>query len=321
MTASPPECWTTETSVFLTSFYGWTPGTWGKIGWSGDAGATRRANMMRQLTDPFIAVCYVTSNKSWIDRGLKGMIAGFYLVSHDEGDRDEFTHPIHHAERPGQWRHSLRAIRAFSYLPEYRINIREFDSSVLARARSVSRYGEVVTDLVRIERLRTIPWREVPVYDPRTGSDEADNWERPAGMVRPGPPNVKGSGPTAGTAHLPRELYILRLDGSTGTYLGRPETSERIYKVGMSVSPDARRQTLQGHMPRGAFRWVVDRTTRGDGDAPYPNYAAAVAGETAMKRYLADAAEWLDGEFYLAEPSIVQEAWNAGREAAAGFAP
>ena len=115
MTASEIDFWTDDTSVLFTSFWGWTPETWGTVGWSGDRGLTRRANLLAQLTDPFVTVCYVTSNKSYIDPALKGMIAGFMLVTHQTGDRDEFTHPIHHGRDPDKWRHSLRAIRAFSY--------------------------------------------------------------------------------------------------------------------------------------------------------------------------------------------------------------
>ena len=37
------------------------------------------------------------------------MIAGFYLVSHETGDRDEFTDPIHHGRDSEKWRHSLKA--------------------------------------------------------------------------------------------------------------------------------------------------------------------------------------------------------------------
>lgn len=138
MTNDSAEFWTSNTSVLFTSLWGWSPETWGTIGWTGDRGHTRRANLLKTLSDPFITACYVTSNKSYADPELKGKLAGFYLVSHELGDRDEFSHPIHHSRNPDKWRHSLRAIRAFSYLPEYRLPVLKFDPTISDRARSVA---------------------------------------------------------------------------------------------------------------------------------------------------------------------------------------
>ena len=97
----PPgnDIWDRGYSVLFTSFWNWTPETWGTVGWTGVRGLTRRSNLLAQLTDPFITVCYITSNQTYIDRALKGKIAGFYLVSHESGDRDEFTHPRNGCQR------------------------------------------------------------------------------------------------------------------------------------------------------------------------------------------------------------------------------
>jgi hypothetical protein len=119
-----------------------------------------------------------------------------------------------------------------------------------------------------------------------------------------------------GTQNLPRELYVLRLSGDVTAYLGRHVDGAAIYKIGLSVSPDLRRQALQKSMPRGIFRWKVARSTRLDGHAPYNGFAAAVAGEDAMKRHLARKAEWLGGEFYLASEAEIETAWRLGHEAA-----
>ncbi|WP_289036644.1 hypothetical protein [uncultured Roseibium sp.] len=309
--------WTDDTSVLFTSFWGWTPETWGTVGWSGDRGFTRRANLLKELSDPFICVCYVTSNKTETDPDLKGMIGGFYLVSHETGDRDEFTHPIHHDREPEKWRHSLRALRAFSYLPEYRPKAMDIFPGLSRTARHVSAMGEIITDPAKVEELRSIPWVEVPVYSSPTETARPSDPGLPmAGMVPAGPASSEGYIIPEGNRHLPRELYVLRLAGDTAAYLGRPTGGASIYKVGLSVSPDFRRQSLQKSMPRGAFRWCVDRTTRKDGHAHYSGFAAALAGEDAMKRHLARYSEWLGGEFYLASEADIDAAWVAGRQAA-----
>lgn len=311
------DIWDRGYSVLFTSFWGWSPETWGTVGWSGNRGLARRSNLLAQLTDPFITVCYVTSNKTYTDPTLKGRIAGFYLVSHETGDRDQFTHPIHHEREVGKWRHSLRALRAFSYLPEHRLNVTDLDPGLPGRARSVSAMGEVLTDPDQIKLLRETPWVEVEVYTPasawRSGTEPDDARH---GMVPAGPASSDGYVVAGGSQWTPRELYVLRLDGDIDAYLGRPAEGRAIIKVGLSASPDLRRQSIQKAMPRGAFRWKIDRTTRSCGLTLCPNHAVAVKGEDSMKRHLAAQAEWLDGEFYLATEDDIDAAWHFGCQAA-----
>lgn len=193
MSESKIDFWTDNTSVLFTSFWGWSPETWSTVGWSGPRGLTRRSNLLEQLSDPFITVCYVTSNKTFIDPALKGKIAGFYLVSHQEGHRDEFTHPRHHERDKGKWQHSLKAVRAFSYLPEHRLSVTELDPTMLARALSIAAMGEVLTDARQIALLRETPWTEVEIYTPPfdfNGRAPVDYAEH--GMVRAGPASTEG---------------------------------------------------------------------------------------------------------------------------------
>lgn len=313
----PSDVWDRGYSVFFTSFWGWSPETWGTIGWTGDRGLSRRRNMLEELTDPFIAVCYVTSNKSEIDPELKGKIAGFYLVSHETGDRNEFTHPHHHHREIDKWRHSLRAVRAFSYLPEHRLDITDFDPGILARARSVAAMGEVITDPEQVKLLRDTPWTEVEVYTPVAASEEGNlGGAGSKGMVPAGPASAEGYVVANGTQWLPRELYILRLQGDTDAYLGKPADGRIIVKIGLSASPDLRRQAFQKSMPQGAFSWKIDRTNKTCGLRSYPNHEVAVRGENAMKKHLAAHADWLGGEFYLATEDDIDAAWEAGCRAA-----
>ena len=320
MTGEAADIWTDARSVLFTSFWGWDPETWGAIGWTDNRGRTRRDNLLNQLSDPFICVGYVTGNRPDIDPDLKGMIGGFYLVSHEAGDRDEFTDPAHHVVEPGKWRHSLRAIRAFRYLPEYRRRAMDLfpDLTRPGKAQSVAAWGEIITDPEKIDELRSIPWVEVPVFSSRRSGLGPHEPDHPiAGMVQAGPASSSGYVVSEGAENLPRELYVLRLVGDTAAYLDRSPDGASIYKIGLSVSPDLRRQGFQKSMPRGAFNWQIDRTTRKDGDSPYSRFSAAVAGEDAMKRHLvASKAEWLGGEFYLALEEQIADAWQAGRQTA-----
>ena len=313
MIASETDFWTDDTSVLFTSFWGWTPETWGTVGWSGNRGKTRRANLLKGLTDPFITVCYVTSNKTYIDPKLKGMIAGFMLVTHQTGDRDEFTHPIHHARDPDQWRHSLRAVRAFSYLPEYRLRAQDVFPELSRTARHVSAMGELISDPATIDLLRRTPWVEVPMYFSSTdGFSTASEEELVGGSVRPGPDNEGGYSVPPRFGQLPRDLYVLRLEGDTDAYLGRSSEGRAIFKIGLSASPDMRRQAFQKSMPRGAFNWAVLRTSSDSGFKAFHSFDEAVVGENMIKQHLVGCAEWLGGEFYLAKEDDIEAAWHAG---------
>lgn len=315
MTDAAMDFWSDETSVLFTSFLGWSPETWGTVGWSGDRGKTRRANLLKGLTDPFITVCYGTSNKTYIDPELKGMIAGFMLVTHQTGDRDEFTHPIHHASDPSQWRHSLRAVRAFSYLPEYRLRAQDVFPDLSRTARHVSAMGKVLTAPANIDLLRRTPWVEVPVYSSSAdGVPNVSEEGSAAGSVRPGPDNQGGYSVPPRFDQLPRDLYVLRLEGDTDAYLGRSAGGRTIFKIGLSVSPDMRRQAFQKSMPRGAFQWVISRTSSASGFKAFHSFDDAVSGENIIKQRLAASSESLGGEFYLASESDIEAAWRAAHD-------
>lgn len=316
MNGAADDIWTGR-SVLLKSFWGWTPDTWAALGWSNPG---RRQTMCEQLTNPFIHVCSVTLNAPVAEPHELGQIMGFYLVSHEAGDRDEFTHPVHHSLEPTRWRYSLRAVSAFEFLPEYRLSIREFDASLMIRAQPMGSQGEIIKDSRRLALLREIPWIEVPVYQSGIHGAAAPALSpSPAGLVRAGPENAGGYFVPAITQGLPRHLYILRLDGPADAFLGVPANRCHIVKIGLAASPELRRSDFQRALPRCAFTWRVHRTSHLPGVASGWTFRAAESGEYAMKRYLAANAKHLDGEFYLASDSQIEEAWRLGNAAAQAF--
>lgn len=310
--------WTEKTSVLFTSFWGWSPESWGTIGWTGEEGRSRRAALLQELTNPFIAVVYVT--KAIGDEHLRGKIAGFYLVSHEVGHRDEFTHPSHHDLEPQKWEHSLRAVRAFSYVPELTILAADFDPTLRNRSLAVSRWCETITDPEKIALLRAIPWVETAVYrSPQTELFETATNDPLRGFNRAGPANRSGYAVSSSAQDLKRELYALRFNGPVDAFLGRPAQGKQIYKIGLSASPALRMQSLQGALPDGAFRWCIHRQSGQGQPKGLFSFEAAVTGEYAMKNSLAKSAEWLGGEFYLASEEDLSTAWKLGIEAATSY--
>lgn len=300
-------------SVLFKSFWGWAPEMWGALGWSGEG---RRDTICKTLSDPFILVCNVTLSAPIAEKDEQGRIVGFYLISHQKGDRDDFTHPTYHNLEPSKWRLALRAVRAFTYVPEYRLETREFDATLLQRAQAVGTHGVVITDAKQLALLRETPWVEVPVYQPRGGSMAAGPSPAPTGWVRAGPENQGGYLVPPVTQGLARHLYILRLDGPIDDFLGKPAEGRLIIKIGLAASPESRRLQFQAALPRCVFTWKVHRTTLKSEPRCEWTFGAAVAGEYAMKLHLASHAEHLEGEFYLASEERINEAWRLGVAAA-----
>ncbi len=325
MTRDAAEFWTDDTSVIFTSFWGWAPHTWGTMGWTGEQGLTRRTNLLKELSDPLIAAIYVTKSSDQVE--LRGMVVGFYLMSHETGHRNEFTHPSLHDLTPEKWEYSLRALRAFSYVPERRIKATDFDPTLAggSRALAVAKWGEVLTDRVKIAQLREAPWVESNVYFPpgeAAGVEEEfeeEAFEPLRGFTRAGPANKNGYVVSSSAQELKRQLYILRLDGITDAYLGRASNGKLIFKVGLSASPELRRLSLQSAMPDGAFHWQVHYHSGSADQEVGFSFRAAVAGENAMKMALFKNSDWLGGEFYLASESDIDTAWKLGRAAAHAF--
>jgi hypothetical protein len=300
-------------SVYLTSFWGWSPETWGTVGFTSEA---RRNTIVREATDPFIAVIYVTKNAPNDEYDIWGKITGFYVVSHIEGHRNEFTAPHHHERNPEKWQYSLKALRAFNFLPEYRLDIDAFDPTIKTRAQAIAQWGEELPH-DPVQRLKKIPYVEVPVYG--GSSSVNDRIHVPLSgqhMVRSGPANRSGYVVAGEPVDTEKELYALRLEGDISAFLGEPADENKIFKVGLSLSPRTRLETFRKTMPEGAFNWSLHRSTRNDGYAPYPNFESAEKGECAMKEYLGREGRWLGSEFYAATSEHFEKAWCLGREAA-----
>lgn len=322
MTPESTDFWTDETSVLFTSYWDWTPETWGTVGWTGEQGLTHRTRLLETLSDPFVVVVYVTGTPDGRD-DMAGKVAGCYLVSHETGHRNDFTHPLHYGLSPNKWEHSLKALRAFTYVPEHRLRVADVNPDLLDRAMAVSRWGEVLTDRNQIALLRETPWVEVDVYRSGGRSIETDEELTLVGGVgtRAGPANREGYVVSSSAQQLKRQLYILCLWGNTDAYVGRAVNDRQIYKVGLSFSPELRTQALNKAMPKGAFRWYVHCTSGQDGMEEGFSFEAAVAGEDAMKKHLASKADWLGGEFYLADDVAINTAWRLGCTAARKFKP
>jgi hypothetical protein len=305
-------------TVYIKGFWGWAPETWAAIGFTGNY----RDTLISKTTNAFIMAIYITKN-SGAEKDMLGKIVGFYLVSHEKGHRNDFTAPEHHQRFPEKWQNSIKAVRAFSFLPEYYPSVYDFDPEIYRAATPTAYWGKELT-AEQIDQLKVIPYVEVPIFGGHNIIDETIHVPNSAkNQVRGGPVNRSGYYVEGEPVDTEKELYSLILSGDTKAFLGEKASELQIYKIGLSISPKTRlssfQKTLPESLPQGNIGWVLHRSTRLDEHAPYPNFEAAIAGEKVMKNYLGKHGEWLGGEFYAATKEHFETAWKLGREAALNY--
>lgn len=307
--------------VWLTSFWGFRPDQWGCIGFSDEA---RRNRFLKQTEPGVLVAIYVTKNKG--EANERGKVVGVMEVSHEAGHASQFISGDAWARKEadqdsrGKWLFALKATRAWRIIPEDWRPVEELLPETYASAdpQLIGAAG-VAVPAQEVEALLQLEAYEVEIYGTSRPIDASistlDAALTPSRAVPP------ATGPYwVGETDGPKHLYIMKLEGDSAAYLGRPRAAvegRSIIKVGFSKSPLARRDQIQGSYPRGAFRWEVLKPQDTTAPRPYSSAAVAIVGEDAMKQRLVDSgAESLGGEFFLAEDWLVHSTWAAGRNAA-----
>jgi hypothetical protein len=303
--------------VWLTSFWGFDPASWGCIGFADEG---KRSRYLSQSKSGSLVAIYVTKNKG--PHEMRGKVVGVLEMSHQVGHAREFISGDRWAKKEadpdsrGKWLFAVKATRAWRIAPEDWQPV----ETLLPQAYGSAHPEFIGASGVRVgaeesERLLELDVYEVPVYGQTEPVDPTiqtlQTALHPSRAVRP-PSLPYWVGETDG----PKHLYILELGGDTAAYLGRSNEEldgKRIVKVGFSKSPLSRRDQIQAAYPVGQFHWEVRLPKEIPKQAPYPNADVAIAGEDAMKKRMVDGkAESLGGEFFLAEEWMIQSAWSAG---------
>lgn len=309
----PPDVW-------LTSLYGFTPDTWGFLGWTDPR---MRESFLRQSRPGALIVIYAASRAP---EPLRKRVIGIQQVSHRTGTKWEFLDPRRveqekaDPDRRDRWEHAVQVIRAWRIPEEDRPTIEEFAPQTYSHGASqmIGSRGARLThaEANGIRSLNLVPTR---VFD-RTDWGEALVPLPAVEALRPsraGP--VSQSSFVVREAEGPKHLYILRLHGDADSFLGYEAGGQMIVKVGFSASPTTRCEAFNKALPQGAFRWHVERSTYHEGLSHFPSSAHAIAGENAMKALLDRAGRSLGGEFFLASQTALEAAWSQGLQSAKGW--
>ena len=303
-------------NVWLTSFYGFTPDTWGLVPFTrpGD-----RDSFVRRTEPGALVVVYGTGP---LPSDKKGMILGVLQVSHEVGPSSDFIGPREWASKQsdpddrGKWNHGVRAINAWALAPEDRISVGGFatESYWPARARHIGSRGVALTKAEALQLL-DLDFYPVSVFDgpqietliPETGRK----------LFRPSRAVPQSQAPfMSREAEGPKHLYVLKLGGSgcPAQFIGVTDLEgDVICKVGYSLSPATRRDAHNKHLPRDcAYHWEVMYSTRADGRDAFDCSQRARAGEDEMKLLLDAEGTSLGGEFFRARPSQIEAAYREG---------
>lgn len=314
--------------AWMKGFWGWSPETWGCVGYPSKR---RRLSVLQNDINTRIMFIYVTkSAKGHQDtpEHLINRIVGFYELSECIGHRNEFQAKFHHNREPEKWVHSIKAKRAFTIRDTPLPYTYEVEPNCKKNGWG-TRYGmnsDRLSD-VAYEYLKGCTYEEVPVFGseymglsglsfPNLEQLEVRSRRGKSRPVAGGAPNNSGYY-VRPEADSRKSLYILELCGDINSFMGRDCEGQKILKVGLSFSPESRKDFFNRVIPKGKYSWKIIKSTQIDGDELYSCHAVAEKGERAMKEFFhRDALNHLGGEFYLADETLIEDAWKLGRSTA-----
>jgi hypothetical protein len=303
-------------NVWLTSFYGFDPESWGYLGFSTDA---QRNGFIRRSEPGVLVVIYGTGKA---DPDQLGRVIGVLQCSHRVNHAQAFMSPIAWADKEqsadmqGKWNLGVKAVRAWKVAPDARPLVADFANETYTpgRGQAIGSQGMQLTS-GEAQKLLTLDLQEVAVFGELSVIAAAFG---PGALVlspsKPGP--VSQSPHVVREAEGPTSLYVLVLDGDANAFLGFDVGSRRIVKVGVSKSPPGRCDDHNHALPKCAFGWRLVRSNALAGVEHFPNSRSAIVGETEMKRTLVEQGQSLGGEFFLADDDAVDAAWSSGMKRA-----
>lgn len=314
--------------AWMKGFWGWSPETWGCVGYGS---VKRRTTFFQNNLQTRLMFIYVTQSakseestpNNWMNR-----IIGFYQLTEIEGHRNQFQEEFHHNNHPEKWQFSIKANRAFTI----RNNPLPFTydaDPIFKKPGMGTRYGtnsDRLSDLA-YEHLKACTFEEVPVYGspvmgfaglsfPKKSISKITSTRKQSKPVKGGRPNTSGYY-VKPEIDSKKSLYILELCGDISAYLGEKCTDKKIVKVGLSYSPESRRDFFNRVIPDGKYYWKIIKSTLNDCEKLYSCYKVAETGEMEMKKFFhKNPNNHLSGEFYLAEHAEIEQAWKLGRKVA-----
>jgi len=303
-------------NVWLTSLWGFQPDKWGCITFP-DESALK--NFLRRSEPGALMVVYDTGHRNpHLRRKVRGFLRSTHIVARTQDllTPDAWSEKQSDPEMKDRWPYAVRIDAAWAITSETQPTVDEFaDISYWPdKGRAIGRFG-VQLKRTEASKLLALDFYEVPIANLSSTQSAIPIAGRSlfspsrAGPVSQNPHVVR-------EAEGPKHLYILTLTGDTDAFLGWAAGGSSIVKVGFSRSPATRCEDHNRALPRGAYSWIVHKSTFDEGRQPFPSSGHAKAGEKAMKESLAVSGSSLGGEFFLAGRDEIHAAWRKALETA-----
>ena len=222
-------------------------------------------------------------------------------------------------ERARKWNLAVKATRAWRVTPESRVMVREFAPETTATgawqyigAQGVPLPRREALNILKLDLQEVDVYAENPIAGATPGSAKEILAPSKAGPVSQNPFVTRES-------EGPKHLYVLKLQGDTDAFLGERAKGRIVVKAGFSRSPHTRCDDHNRALPpQCAFRWELLLSGVTCGYDPHPSSDHAKAGERIMQTVLCrlPAGRSLGGEFFLADPRLIEEAWRKGNRGA-----
>jgi len=307
--------------AFITSFLGWGAAEHANF----SVRTENVANKYLKESNPFLVAIYITYETDY-ETHLKGRLVGFYEVSHNRGDATDFMSDAE-AEEPIEYDYSYQAIRAWEVIDGYQPQAEKLLPEIIPHVSNIFQYGRELSES-GFQELKRLPLEAVPIFG-QPHPEPFEFW--PQNSVDPALPDMTikspnknfvndGGGNLSGYFAEPenpnKHIYILKLNGPVDSIFQISVEGKSIIKVGLSHSPKKRCDAFNKSLPKCKLNWIILKATSIDGIPSFPNRKIAATGEMSMKRYLAEHADYLGGEFYCVDNSLIDEVWTQGKAAA-----
>jgi len=159
-------------NVLLTSMRSWEPELRG--GWN-IHGNPSRQSVIEKTSEPFLLVVYMAKHPNVEAYDISDRVMGFLEVTHEKLPREEIDNPDARHSSGNAEAYSLRAIRAFEFLPTQRPMILDVVEDLRIAYPDMIRdlnKGIVLTD-THLEKLSMVPYREVSLYGSESNNFQA----------------------------------------------------------------------------------------------------------------------------------------------------
>jgi hypothetical protein len=292
-------------SIFLRSFFGFSPEEDGYIGWTQEK---HRTHIMKKAVDGDLFLIYgagVAATPRAQRRQVLGVLQIDIMPIRDS-DKASAAGMKRKADNKwlGQWSLALPVRRAWRGTKPYLVDYVATDTYRSDAGQAIATWSPRLSS-ADVARVMKLPLVEVPVFGEAPLLPPAPAIAPLIESFRPSNGLVPAFGTTSVTkADGEHRLYIMRMEGDVAALLGRPSPSlyrKALVKVGFSNDMERRRRELNaGLPPAGKVEWKL-HLSHG-----LSSGADAKALEDRLKDLLAKHAESLGGEFFLvAEAEIM----------------